>query len=92
MAKVLEVSESGYYKWVKRPPSKRVEEDLKFIQEIKKLYDKFHGIYGARKITFELNRNRKRKVNHKRVERLMSEYQLFSRVTKAYKKHDRFRS
>jgi len=85
MAKVLEVSESGYYKWVKRPPSKRVEEDLKFIQEIKKLYDKFHGIYGARKITFELNRNRKRKVNHKRVERLMSEYQLFSRVTKAYK-------
>jgi len=86
MAKVLEVSESGYYKWVKRPPSKRAEEDLKLIHEIKKLFDKFRGIYGARKITIELNRGRKRKINHKRVERLMNEYQLFSKVKKAYVK------
>ena len=86
MAKVLEVSESGYYKWVKRPPSKREQEDIELIHEIKRLYDKFHGIYGARKITFELNRTRDCRVNHKRVERLMNEYQLFSKVKKAYKK------
>jgi putative transposase len=86
MAKVLEVSESGYYKWVKRQPSKREQEDLKLIHEIKRLYDQFRGIYGARKITFELNRQRERRVNHKRVERLMSEYQLFSKVKKVYKK------
>jgi len=84
MAKVLEVSESGYYKWLKRPPSKREQEDLELIREIKRIYDQSHGIYGARKITFEMNRNRERRVNHKRVERLMSEYQLFSKVKKAY--------
>lgn len=89
MAKVLEVSESGYYKWLKRKPSKRANEDIELITTIKHLYDNAYGIYGARKITIVLNKLRKndgkKPVNHKRVERLMSEYQLFAKVHKKYK-------
>lgn len=90
MAKVLEVSESGYYKWLKRKPSRREKEDIELIALIKHIYDKSRGIYGARKVTVELNKQRRieglqNRINHKRVERLMSEYQLFARVHKKYK-------
>lgn len=85
MAKVLKVSESGYYKWLKRKPSRREQEDLELIVTIKEIYDKSFGIYGTRKVTKELHKVHKR-VNHKRVERLMNEYQLFAKVHRKYKK------
>lgn len=96
MAKVLKVSESGYYKWLKRlfaPPTKREVEDLELAKEIYELFWRYHGIFGARKITSLLNKGRENPVNHKRVERLMGEYGLVSKVRLKYihttdSKHD----
>ena len=87
MAKVLEVSESGYYKWVRRlnaPPTKRELENLELTEIIYDLFWKYHGIFGSRKITKELNKIYYKRVNHKRVERIMSENSLFSKVGKKY--------
>ena len=87
MAKVLEVSESGYYKWARRlnaPPTKRELENLELTEIIYDLFWKYHGIFGSRKITKELNKIYYKRVNHKRVERIMSENSLFSKVGKKY--------
>ena len=83
MAKVLDVSESGYYRWLSRKPSKREEDDLVLIEEIAEIFYASHQIFGSRKIT-SIMRSRGRLINHKRVERLMSEYCLKSRVCKQY--------
>ena len=83
MAKVLDVSESGYYRWLSRKPSKREEDDLVLIEEIAEIFYASHQIFGSRKIT-SIMRSRGRLINHKRVERLMSEYCMKSRVCKQY--------
>ena len=83
MAKVLGVSESGYYRWLSRKPSKRAEEDLVLIEEIAEIFYASHRGFGSRKIT-SIMRSRGRLINHKRVERLMSEYCMKSRVCKKY--------
>ena len=83
MAKVLDVSESGYYRWLSRKPSKREEDDLVLIEEIAEIFYASHQIFGSRKIT-SIMRSRGRLINHKRVERLMSEYCMKSRVCRQY--------
>ena len=83
MAGVLGVSESGYYRWLSRKPSKRTEEDLVLIEEIAEIFYASRRVFGSRKIT-SIMRSRGRLINHKRVARLMSEYCLYSRVCKEY--------
>ena len=82
MAKVLHVSESGYYKWLSRPHSKREEEDLVLIQMIAEIFYASHEVFGVRKVTAVMRANGVI-VNHKRVARLMSEYCLYSKVRRS---------
>ena len=42
MAKVLHVSESGYYKWLSRPLSRRDEENLFLIEQIAAIFYASH--------------------------------------------------
>ena len=87
MAEVLKASESGYYKWLQRltaPPTEKEMEDIRLAEEIFEIYSNSRGSYGSRKITIELNKKREKKINHKRVERLMGEYELYSKVSKRY--------
>ncbi|MFD1607920.1 IS3 family transposase [Oceanobacillus luteolus] len=58
------MSRSGYYKWVKRKPTK-TEKRLKYlISCIQKVYDEHKGIYGYRRITIYLNHYLHAQVNH----------------------------
>lgn len=87
MAKVLHVSQSGYYKWLKQldaPPTEKELEDRALKDKIFELFCKSRGSYGSRKITALINRGRKSKVNHKRIERIMKENDLFSKTRKKY--------
>lgn len=79
MARVLQVSESGYYKWLSRPLSKRDQEDLILIEKIAAIFYASHEIFGVRKVTAVLRANGLL-VNHKRVARLMSDYCMHSKV------------
>jgi len=88
MARVLDVSESGYHKWRVRtmmPPTEQEVENMKLLAEIKEIYYRSRGIFGSRKTTAIINSRREKKVNHKRVERLMRESGLFSRTHKKYR-------
>jgi putative transposase len=47
MCRVLEVSTSGYYAWLKRSRSKRAQEDETLKKRIKEIYTRSKGTYGA---------------------------------------------
>lgn len=85
MAQWLKVSRSGYYAWRRRHPSKRDTESQELLDEIRRIHDANHHVYGSRKMTAELSRQTGTKVNHKRVERIMRENGIRSKVTRKYK-------
>ena len=70
MCRVLEVSTSGYYAWLKRPPSRRAQEDEALTQRIKKIHTRSKGTYGAPRIHAKLAKEGVH-VGRKRVARLM---------------------
>lgn len=87
MAKVFNVSESGYYKWHNRKGtglSKKEREDHALSEEIREIFLSSRGSYGCRKVTRVLNARKEEPINHKRVERLMKEKGLFSKTCKKY--------
>lgn len=87
MAKVLEISESGYYKWIHRlegPSTRKDLEDMALIKEITELFRASRGSFGIRQVTRRLNEKSHKPVNHKRVERLMREHGLFSKVGRKF--------
>jgi len=84
MAEILDVSRSGYYAYRNREPSKRVLEDAMLLKEILEIYLGSRRIFGSRKITKEINKRRGTPVNHKRIERLMKEHRLYSKVAAKY--------
>lgn len=85
MAQRLNVSRSGYYAWRKRHPSLRDMENRHLLEEIRRIHKKYRQVYGSRKMTQELNNRLNKQVNHKRVERIMRENGIHSKVTKKYK-------
>ncbi len=72
MCRVYNISESGYYAWVKRDPSQRTRDDKELSALIVDVWQSFHGIYGAPRIYAELREHGIR-IGAKRVARLMSE-------------------
>lgn len=75
MCRVLEVSTSGYYAWLKRSPSRRAQEDRTLIREIKRIHNRSKGTYGAPRIHAQLAREGIH-VGRKRVARLMRAAEL----------------
>ena len=87
MAKVLGVSESGYHRWrgrLDRPMTDHEIEDAELLCEIKILYRRSRSAYGSRRITKKINTGRAKKVNHKRIERLMRENGIFAKTHRKY--------
>ena len=56
MCRVLEVTESGFYTWQRRPPSLRSIQDAVLTTRIKEVYQEHHGRYGAPRIHATLQR------------------------------------
>ena len=70
MCRVLEVSTSGYYAWLKRSPSKRAVADAALTEMISEIHTMSAGAYGAPMIHAELA-DRGIHVGRKRVARLL---------------------
>lgn len=84
MANVLRVSRSGYYAWLIRNPSKREIENRDLLERIKKEHNASNQVYGSKKILKQINTSDK-SINHKRIERIMRENGIMSKVIKKYK-------
>ena len=74
MCRVLEVSESGFYAWRKRPPCQHAREDAQLREEIRQEFRVHCGRYGSPRLHAEL-RDRGRSIARKRVARLMTRQQ-----------------
>jgi transposase InsO family protein len=83
MCKVLGVSKSGYYSWLKRKPSKRAIENQKLMEQIRQVYKKSKGTYGSPRITEELKINYVH-VSRRRVARLMRKANIRSITKKRF--------
>ena len=70
MCRVLGVSASGYYAWLKRSPSRRARENEELSERIAAIHADSRGTYGARRVHAELTAEG-RSVSRQRVERLM---------------------
>lgn len=78
------MSRSGFYAWDKRPSSFRQLENDRILKDIQRIYQTKRQTYGCRKIYHELRRGGTI-VNHKRVERLMKEAGIRSKLARKYK-------
>lgn len=74
--RVLGVSRSGFYAWLKRPVSKRDTESRELIERMRKIHEESRGTYGAPRITQAL-KALGRCCGRNRVARLMRKSGLF---------------
>ncbi len=72
MCRVLGVTRSGYYKWLKKPVSDRGLEDARLLRLIRASYKASQGIYGAPRVFLDLREAGETCSKH-RVTRLMRE-------------------
>lgn len=84
MARILDVSRSGYYAWRDRPKSNREQETEAVVKEIKEIQDAVGFRYGSPRLTKELGR-RGHKVGLNRVARLLREYGLERKPRKLFR-------
>jgi putative transposase len=70
MCRVLEVSTSGYYAWLKRPLSNRVREDEVLTKRIQSIHARSRGTYGVPRIQIDL-REEGLRIGRERIARLM---------------------
>jgi putative transposase len=84
MCRVLEVSPSGYYAWLRRPESRRVRESRRLLVEIKAIHQEHRGVYGSPRVHVEL---KARQMHHgkKRVARMMRENGIRAKQSRKFK-------
>lgn len=84
MCNIIQVSSSGYYKWLNRPQSNRDKKTAELSVLIRQEYENSHQTYGSPRITQVLNMQHK-KVSRSYVARLMKKMNLKSKVRRKYK-------
>jgi transposase InsO family protein len=81
LCRVMRVSRSGFYAWMKRPESKRTKEDRKLAVLVKAAHEVGRCYYGSPRVHDELKEQGIR-IGRKRVIRLMQEQGLVARRKK----------
>lgn len=85
MCRVLGVSTSGFYAWLKRPQPERAKSDARLALDVAAVHARSRGRYGSPRVHAEL-RARGVRVGKKRVERLMRENGLAARRRRRFTK------
>jgi putative transposase len=83
--RVLGVSTSGYYRWVHAKPSVRAVDDEVLAAEVKEVFHKHRGRYGAPRVRCALNR-RGARPSKKRVARVMRNLGLRGHTPRRFRK------
>ena len=86
MCRVLQVSKSGYYKWLGSSPSQRARRTAAIHRSVRQVYQQSRGIYGSLKITQQLREDPDLETACRNtVARAMREMGLKSRVSRKFK-------
>lgn len=84
MARIFDVSRSGYYAWRRRPASERSRMDEQLVSAIELIQNEAKYRYGSPRVTEELNRQGYR-VGKNRIARLLRTYKLGRRAKRRYR-------
>jgi transposase InsO family protein len=84
MCRVLEVSRSGYYKWLNSGASATKQRRMELLGRIENIYARSKERYGHRRVHQQLKREGMN-CNHKTVEKLMREHEMKPRRKRKYK-------
>ena len=85
MCELLGVSRSGLSAAAKRERSERRLEEAEVVEQIRRAQTKHKGRYGRRRMTPEVSEALGRKINHKRIGRLMRDHDLQSRKRRVFR-------
>lgn len=77
MLAFLEIPKSNYYRWKSKPENK---DESKLLEHIKAICNKHKRRYGYRRVTAELKAQYQLTINHKRVNRIMTENNLQAKI------------
>ena len=91
MCKILEVSRSSYYYWVKHPVSLHHQVDERLSKKIHKIHEESRGTYGTRSIKHELESDGI-SISRRRISRLMREERLSCKRRRKHKTTTRSRN
>jgi putative transposase len=89
LCEIARIPRSSYYKWLNRKPSSRELENQHLMDVMTALYEKVGGIYGYRRLTLNMRRQTEKRINHKRVQRLMKLKGIQSVIRRKRKKYAR---
>lgn len=78
--RVLNVSTSGYYAWLERPPAPRQQANLELVEVIRQVHTNSGSTYGSPRVHAELRIEHSLRVGRARVARLMREAGLTGRA------------
>ncbi len=82
--RVLGVSHSGYYRWLRSPVSKRAEREAELVEEIRVVHTKYRRVYGSPRIRDELAK-RGRHVNRKTVAKAMRKAEIRAKTARRFR-------
>lgn len=88
MAKMMGVSRSGYYRFLRTPPSARDQENKRLLEKIHLIHQASFETYGSPRIHAEL-KGQGETCSRRRVARLMKENQIAAKMRKRFKKTTR---
>ena len=88
MCRVLELSQSGYYAWRKRPASPQKMANEVLLEKIETAYQNSYGTYGSPRI-FEELREEEVDCSENRIARLMRQHDIVAIQEKRYKRTTR---
>src|SRR5258706_2300610 len=84
MSKVLKVSRSGYYAWLRRPVSSREKNNRYLSERIRSIYEQRKQVYGCLRITAEL-KEQGFSCSKNRIARLMRKQGITARIKKRFR-------
>ena len=72
LCQFLHLSRAAYYKWLNRKPTQNDILNEKLLEKIKSIHDQYNGLFGSYRTKILIENELGIKINHKRIERLMS--------------------
>jgi putative transposase len=84
LCRTLEVSRSGYYEWLARPPSPHADVDQQLQEKVQGYFAQGRGTYGTRRIKHLLTQEGLQ-VSRRRIGRLLSQAGLRCKTRRRFK-------
>ncbi len=82
--RVLKVSMSGYYRWLKHPIGKREAAEIELVGKIREVHAQTRGVYGSPRVRTELM-HRGVTRNRKTIARVMRKHAIRSKVKRKFR-------